>query len=165
MLYERIFKEFKKKNLNYVVIGGVAVGLHGYPRATGDLDIIILLQEDEIHKFIQAAKSLNLVPRLPVQLEDLISEETRKEWVEFRNMQVFSVYNPDNPLEHIDVKLTDSENFEKFIENRVIMKENEVEISVAHIDDLIDLKKSSGRERDLLDIKMLNQIKALRDEK
>lgn len=42
MLYERIFREFYNVGLQYAVIGGVAVNLHGYVRGTGDLDMVIV---------------------------------------------------------------------------------------------------------------------------
>jgi hypothetical protein len=32
--------------VEYLVVGGYAVGYHGYPRATGDLDIWIALSDD-----------------------------------------------------------------------------------------------------------------------
>ena len=39
------FKEFLKllnlRNVEYLIVGGYAVGYHGYPRPTGDLDIWI----------------------------------------------------------------------------------------------------------------------------
>ena len=41
--FPRDFKEFlqllNSKKIEYLVIGGYAVGYHGYPRATGDLDM------------------------------------------------------------------------------------------------------------------------------
>ena len=42
------FKEFlnllKDKNIRYLLIGGYAVGYHGYPRATNDMDIWIRIE-------------------------------------------------------------------------------------------------------------------------
>lgn len=164
MLYERIFKEFQKVRLNYVVIGGIAVNLHGYPRATGDLDIIILLQNEDLTKFIQAIKNLKFVPRVPVDLNDLTNEKIREGWIQEKNMKVFSVYNPGNPLEHIDLKIEGAEKFAQILKNRVTMKESDLEIPVASLDDLIALKQDAGRERDLVDIKILKQIKKLKDD-
>jgi hypothetical protein len=48
MYYEKAFKTFADIGLQYVVIGGVAVNLHGYFRSTVDLDIVIPLTESEI---------------------------------------------------------------------------------------------------------------------
>ena len=43
------FKEFLRllnlKNVEYLVVGGYAVGLYGYPRATGDMDVWIAVNE------------------------------------------------------------------------------------------------------------------------
>jgi hypothetical protein len=36
-----VFKSFQQHEVRYVVIGGIAVALHGVPRATFDLDILI----------------------------------------------------------------------------------------------------------------------------
>ncbi|MBW1836269.1 MAG: hypothetical protein JRF71_13250 [Deltaproteobacteria bacterium] len=38
-----VFKSFQQHDLRYVVIGGIAVVLYGVPRATFDLDILILI--------------------------------------------------------------------------------------------------------------------------
>jgi hypothetical protein len=39
MFYEDIFREFNKQKINYLVIGRLAVNLHGIPRMTQDLDL------------------------------------------------------------------------------------------------------------------------------
>ena len=80
--------------------------MHGFNRTTGDLDIIISLEDDNIKKFISIAQKLDLVPRLPVKLEDFAIQEVRRTWVKEKNLKVFTVYNPNNPLEHIDVKIS-----------------------------------------------------------
>jgi hypothetical protein len=38
MLYEDIFRTLAEKKIDYVVVGGVALVLHGVVRLTGDLD-------------------------------------------------------------------------------------------------------------------------------
>ncbi|MEM4248323.1 MAG: hypothetical protein QXH80_03565, partial [Candidatus Nanoarchaeia archaeon] len=38
---EDVFKSFQKHDVKYLVIGGIAAVLHGVPRATFDLDILI----------------------------------------------------------------------------------------------------------------------------
>jgi len=70
MIFERIFRSFEDEKLEYVVIGGIAVNLHGYNRLTGDLDIIIALNDENINRFISVVNALGLNPRLPVKLQD-----------------------------------------------------------------------------------------------
>lgn len=164
MFYERVFREFHKLRLQYTVIGGVAVNLHGYPRSTGDLDIIIALTDAEILKFITATKNLGMVPRLPVRLEDFANSDLRESWIQEKNMLVFSVYNPEDPLEHIDVKISGHEEFGQILAHSVIMKVQDFEIRVADIDDLIRMKGQAGRDRDQIDILALRKIKELKSE-
>lgn len=161
MLYERIFRAFQENQLQYAVIGGVAVNLHGYLRATADLDVIITLTDEEISKFIDVVKTLGMVPRLPVKLEDFAKKELREEWITEKNMKVFSVYNPKDPIEHIDVKIEGYEDFGKILKNSVIMKIKDIEVKVVDIDDLIWLKEEAGRDRDKDDVRALNKLKEI----
>ena len=50
------FKEFvellNKNNVEYLIVGGYAVGIHGYPRYTGDLDIWINATRQNAHKMV-----------------------------------------------------------------------------------------------------------------
>ncbi len=46
MMYgERFFRELAKRKIKYLVVGGVAVNLHGFVRATVDLDIVISFRD------------------------------------------------------------------------------------------------------------------------
>jgi hypothetical protein len=52
------FKEFiallEQNNVQYLLIGGYAVGIHGYPRATGDMDIFIAFDEANVALVVQS---------------------------------------------------------------------------------------------------------------
>lgn len=163
MIFENIFKTFAQVGLRYVVIGGVAVNLHGYNRLTGDLDIIIALDDENISKFVSTAKSLGLVPRLPVKLEEFSNAQIRSSWIVEKNMKVFSVYNPSNPLEHIDIKIDKPSDIESYLLNAEIVEAGDIKIHLVSLDDLIKLKIEAGRERDLVDIRALERIKRLDD--
>ncbi len=49
-VYKQIFEAFNKSGINYVIVGGIAVNLHGYSRFTGDLDILLLLNNSNLQK-------------------------------------------------------------------------------------------------------------------
>ena len=55
--FPKDFKEFLRllnsKKVEYLIIGGYAVGYHGYPRATGDLDIWIAINEQTAMKMVK----------------------------------------------------------------------------------------------------------------
>ena len=54
------FKEFLKllnsTGVEYLVVGGYAVGYHGYPRATGDIDIWVSISPDNASRLVRAMK-------------------------------------------------------------------------------------------------------------
>ncbi len=165
MLYENIFRTFNELGLKYVIIGGIAVNLHGYDRHTGDLDIVIAMTNDEIQKFIHAVEKLKMLPRMPVKLQEFADPQKRKEWMYEKGMKVFSVYNPHNPIEDIDVVMIEQIiEFDILYTNSVIMKDRELILRIASIPDLIALKKHAGRERDLLDIRALKRLTQFKDE-
>jgi len=63
------FKDFLKllnsHRIKYLVIGGYAVGYHGYPRATGDLDIWIAASPENARNLVPAIKEFGFdVPGL-----------------------------------------------------------------------------------------------------
>jgi len=164
MFYEKVFQIFAEVHLEYVVIGGIAVNLQGFSRATGDLDIIILLNDEELHKFIGAVQRMGFVPRLPVNLEDLANSKKRKEWIQQKNMKVFSVYNPAQVMEVIDVMIDVPVDIDRIFQRRVWMDFQNIRLPVASIPDLIALKKVAGRKRDIIDIEALRKIEEIRHE-
>ena len=58
--FPRDFKEFlqllNSKEIEYLVIGGYAVGYHGYPRATGDMDVWTAINDNNALKMANALK-------------------------------------------------------------------------------------------------------------
>ncbi|HXH18784.1 MAG TPA: hypothetical protein VNJ07_06835 [Chitinophagales bacterium] len=60
----------------------MAVNLHGVPRITNDLDVIISFSEDNVKKVEKVMHALGYHPRLPgVKPDDLSNEKLLKEWV------------------------------------------------------------------------------------
>ncbi len=159
MLFRKIINELEKRKIRYLVIGGVAVNLHGYSRVTNDLDLMISFEKENIEKFIELVNVLGYTSKAPVDIKDLADPEKRESWKKEKNMQVFSVRNPDNEFEYIDVMIQDYIDFEKAYKNREVYSDDKISVSVISIDDLISLKELAGRGRDLLDMKILRKLK------
>ena len=163
MFYEEIFRELQQKQVRYLVIGGVAVNLHGFSRSTGDLDLMLSLNEENLTKFVEIIKSLGWKPRLPVELSDFVDASKRDTWIKEKNMKVFSVYNPKKEIEHIDVMVENYIEFDKAYQNREEVLVGNLKITIMSITDLIELKKIADRGRDKIDINALKKIQELRD--
>jgi predicted nucleotidyltransferase len=165
MLYQKIIEKLNDEQVEYLVAGGIAVNLHGYIRATMDLDVFMMLDDVNTGKFIKIVKELGYKPKVPVTIDDFSDPAKRREWINKKNMVVFSVYNPDDDMEHVDILLEDKIDFHKAYKRREIIKSGGLTINLISLDDLIRLKEIAGRERDKIDIKALQKIKELRNEK
>src|SRR3989344_6161375 len=113
MLYERILNELHRHKIKYLVVGGLAVNLYGYDRITGDLDIILLMTDANVKKFIKVAEQFKLKPRIPAALQDFAVPRLRKSWIKEKNMKAFALHNPRNDAEHVDIVIDHPVDFQK----------------------------------------------------
>ncbi|MEK6527980.1 MAG: DUF6036 family nucleotidyltransferase [Nitrospirota bacterium] len=159
MFYEEIFRQLNKRHIDYVVVGGVALVLHGVVRLTADLDLMLHLGEKNLTKFVDFMNKTGYKPKLPVKSENLIDSGKRKSWFEEKNMKVFSFYHPKQAINLIDVFIHEPVSYEEVKRHSIKIKIGSLLIPVVSIDNLIKLKKISGRPQDLEDIKALNRLK------
>ena len=157
MFYFEVFEAFYREKVKYLVVGGLAVNLHGVPRITYDIDIIISTDRDNVLKINRTLRDLGYVPRLPVDPDDMADEKTLKDWVENRNMKAFSFYHKKENRKVVDIVLGHPFDFTKAFQRSSIKKVDDIEIYVASIDDMISMKKLSNRPKDLSDIEMLKE--------
>mgnify|MGYP007086568485 CR=1 FL=1 len=153
-----IFKALADAKVDYVVVGGLAVILHGYLRATADLDLAIGLSPDNARRGMASLAHIGLRPRLPVTFEDFADPTKRAEWRETRNMMVFPLWDPANPLRSVDVFIDEPIAFEQLLQQAVTKDLDGLAVRVASIPHLIKMKQRAGRPRDLEDIGKLQQI-------
>jgi hypothetical protein len=164
MFYEDIFSRLNKQGIKYLVAGGVAVNLHGFVRATMDLDIILLLEDVNVGKFIALVRDAGFKPRVPVDLDAFAVSAKRAEWIDEKGMLVFGVYNPAHSLEQIDVMIDPVIDFADLASRCETASIGTLSVKVVSIPDLIDMKERAGRPRDLMDIQGLRALQEMDDE-
>lgn len=157
--YLKLFTALYSNKIEYLVAGGMAVNFHQVNRATYDLDLILHLTTENISKFIKIVSRLGFKPRLPVDAKDLANTKIRQSWINEKNMTVFSFFHEKNPFETIDVFVNEPKPFNKLQKKSLDIKIDKIKIYVLGIDDLIELKKISARDKDLYDITQLEKIK------
>jgi predicted nucleotidyltransferase len=155
--YEAIFRKLHEKNIQYLIIGGVAVNLYGVPRATGDIDMMLAMDKENLLRFVAVAKELSLVPKAPVKPEDLADPAKLKQWRETKNMKVFSFISPDNPFITVDIMTENYLSFAEAYAKKSQLSAWGVEVSVVGLEDLMELKRLSGRDQDIADIESLKK--------
>ena len=153
MLIEKVVKSLTRHHVKYILVGGYAVALHGAVRGTVDIDFVIALNQRSYRQTEKALNSIGLKSRLPISADEVFN--FREEYIKNRNLIAWSFNNPDNPLEIIDIIITEDANQIK----SVIKTFSGIKIKIAAIDDLIKMKKKSGRKQDIEDINALKKLK------
>lgn len=158
MLYEQLFKSLHTHNIRYLIVGAVAVNLHGVPRMTADLDVMVDLGEENVHRFIEMIVGLGYRPRVPVQPFDFLDPANRREWRETKSMVVFTWLHRQRPYEEIDVFLDNPIDFDIAFSRKSSLQVQDFTVLLASVPDLIELKRLAGREQDHSDILALKQL-------
>ena len=158
MLFLDMFRKFDEKGLDYVVIGGVALLMHGVVRLTADLDLMVALEHDNLRKLIDAMAELGYRPRIPEPAEALLDPARRRFWIDHKNMEVFSFYEPDQPMALVDIMIREPVDYRTLRGRAVMMGVDGLSVPVASREDLIALKTISGRPQDREDIKALERL-------
>ncbi len=139
------FKEFlqllNSNKIEYLVIGGYAVGYHGYPRATGDMDIWIAINEQNAQKMVGALKKFGF--NLPELRKELFLKEKK----------VIRMGIPPMRLEILTS--IDGVSFKTCFNNRIIADFGDFKVNFISKDDLLTNKHASGRPQDLVDFEKL----------
>ena len=153
MLLLRVAEAFERSRVPYALVGGYAVALHGAVRGTVDVDLVIRLREADFQRAEKALQGLGLQPRLPVTASEVF--RYREEYIRNRNLTAWSFVNPTLPSELVDVILT--EDLARMKVKRVKIRGQTVR--VASVEDLIRMKRASGRPQDLEDIEALRRLR------
>src|SRR4051794_24347623 len=150
--------------VRYVVVGGVAVVLHGYLRATADLDLVLGMDQRNIETALRTFDRLGFHPRAPVPLHAFGDETERRRWIDEKNLQVFSLWHSKMPGFEIDLFVEPPLPFDDLYSRSIAVELGKTTASLASIDDLIVMKRAAGRPRDLEDIEALLRLKEASDD-
>ena len=127
--------------VEYLVVGGYAVGYHGYPRATGDLDIWIALSEANAEKTAKTLHDFGMSEREVTK--HLFTQKGR-------------VIRMGVPPVRIEVITTASGiDFEQCYKHREVIDIGGIPVNFISLDDLKVNKRACGRHKDLEDLEHL----------
>jgi predicted nucleotidyltransferase len=157
-VFAPLFKALNDAGIRYVVVGGLAVVLHGHARLTADVDLVVDLDEEQAKKAIGALVGMGLQSRVPVDPIEFADRSIRDSWIRDRGMQVFSMFDPSNPMRVVDLFVDHPLPFEDLWARSANFELQDTTVRVASIPDLIHLKRLAGRPQDLADIEQLQAI-------
>jgi predicted nucleotidyltransferase len=152
-----ILDQLDEADVEYIVIGGVAVGFHGYVRATKDLDVVPAPDDRNLERLVAALRSLNAEldgagDFEATELPDPLDAETLAlggNWVLQTRLGRFDVMQ----------WVGDTELWDMLSPSAVEVEMEGVQVRVAGYDDLVVLKKLAARPSDLEDLERLRQAR------
>ena len=140
------FKEFlrllRSHGVEYLLIGGYAVIYHGFPRATGDMDIWIAINAENAQRMVDTVREFGFdTPQLS---PGLFLQEGKM--VRMGNV----------PLRIEILTRISGVGFDECYRDRIVDEMDGVEVSLISMRDLLANKRASGRHKDLMDIEELS---------
>jgi hypothetical protein len=139
------FREFvellNKHNVNYLIVGGYAVGIHGYPRFTGDLDVWISPNPETAKIMVQVMQEFGF-GSFGLSENDFLAKD--------------NIIQLGYPPFRIDVLTAiDGVTFDECYPNKIVIEDEGVPVNFISLKDLKKNKESTGRLRDLDDLNNL----------
>lgn len=141
--FRDFIKALNDKNVEYILVGGYAVILHGYRRTTGDMDIWVKRTRENYLKLVRAFFSFGLP----------VFDMTEERFLDIETADVFSFGRPPVSIDII-TNLKGVE-FDKAFPLSMSFEEDGLPIRFIHLNNLLESKKAAGRHKDLADIEKL----------
>jgi hypothetical protein len=139
------FKEFiqllNDNQVNYLVIGGYAVAIHGHPRYTKDIDIWIEISEENSQKIITALTEFGF-GSLGLTAQDFQEPH-----------QIIQLGYPPNRIDLITSP--DGIDFQTCYDSKIEVMLDDIAVKFINLDNLKKNKLASGRLQDLADLENL----------
>jgi predicted nucleotidyltransferase len=146
--FEDFIRILNSHDVEYMVVGGYALGFHGAPRYTGDIDIWIKLSEVNASKMVKVIIEFGF-SSLGFETSDFLKEG-----------YISQIGQP--PLRIDILNSIDGLTFEEAAVNMQIIDLDGLQVSYVGLNDFIRNKESTGRLKDRSDIE---EIKKLIDRK
>lgn len=158
MFYLELFQNLEVAKIRYILVGGLAMNLHGVPRSTMDVDIVLAMDQDNLRVFLDMATQMNMKPVAPVAIGDFLNPVVRKSWVKDKNMVAFGLRPADPSAPTVDVLIDPPLDIEAALKRVKPQNVGSCRVFLASVEDLIILKEKTGRIQDRADIEHLKRL-------
>lgn len=141
-----LLTELESFAVEYLIVGGWAVGIHGEPRFTKDLDLLVGGSPENIDRLVAAIARYGAPPELLDQIRTMAPDE----------FVFFGV-----PPARIDLlRQIPGVAFDLAWPRRREVEWHGVKVHVIGLEDLLDAKRAAGRQKDLDDVRLLERARA-----
>ena len=148
----RVFATLDRHGVDYVTIGAFAVIAHGYVRATADIDLVARQDRDNLERLAAAFADLH-ARRRGVDADLLEIDPTDPDTL--ANGASFTLDTDAGPVDYLN-DVPGAGDYDGLRARAIEATAADVVVGVAGLDDLIRMKRASGRTQDLRDIANLS---------
>lgn len=143
---EALLEAFERGGIEYALCGGLAVAVHGHPRATMDIDVLV--RSEQLTSAIQVARGAGFdLPARKMMFGLRLGKP--------REIQRVSKLDPEtNELMSLDLIVV-GPGLEEVWDGRIVVAWRERSVSIVSRSGLVAMKRLAGRPQDLADIAIL----------
>ncbi len=155
---ETIVRALNDAQVQYLIVGGLAVNAHGYVRLTRDIDIVLALSPENaalgLHTLLEVGYRLGI----PAKPEEFADPATREDWRRNKEMIVLKLWSDEHRRTPIDVFVYEPFDFgaEMAVSEAMEVCPG-VRAPVVSLQTLLEMKQRAGRPQDLIDIEELKR--------
>ncbi|PKN70041.1 MAG: hypothetical protein CVU54_08405 [Deltaproteobacteria bacterium HGW-Deltaproteobacteria-12] len=144
--YKEMLQLLQEEEVDFILVGAYALGAHGYPRATGDIDIWIKANDNNSLKVYKALK------RFGAPIEQINTNDFAQEGI---------IYQIGVAPCRIDIITQISGvTYDEADSDKIIVEVEGIDLPIISLDKLIKNKNATGREKDKLDAQYLTKNKS-----
>ncbi len=138
-----------------MLVGGLAVLLHGVDRLTADIDLVVDLAPEHAANAVETLLDLGFRPHAPVDARQFADAAVRGRWQTESGMIVLSFWDPQNRRPTVDLFAEYPMDFEALYRDSLLLTLQTTVVRVASVEHLIEIKRAAGRPKDLDDVNRL----------
>jgi predicted nucleotidyltransferase len=154
-MLNRHFQDFlgllEKHRVEYVVVGGYAVGVHGFPRYTGDMDVFVAISRENAGRLLNVFAEFGFAS-LNLKAEDFLEPDT-----------VVEVGR--EPMKIQVLTGIDGISFDQCRADRILVDVSGLQVPFIGFDALLANKAASPRSKDRIDLEELTRLRDLKRER
>lgn len=142
--YKEMLQCLSEERVEYLLVGAYALAVHGFPRATKDIDVFVGATADNARRLMRALAKFG-TPLSEISEADFSSEGV-----------IFQIGNSPRRIDIIT--RIDGVGFQRAYANRKIVSIEGMDVPAISVEDLIANKRASGRPQDIADVGKLESL-------
>ena len=157
---EAIVRALNGAEVQYLIVGGLAVNAHCFVRLTRDVDIVLALRPENASKGLRTLLNIGYRMAIPATPEQFADAATREEWRRDKQMIVLKLWSDEHQRTPVDIFV-----YEPFPFDLEAPRAQSLEVCpgiaapVVSLETLLEMKRTAGRPHDLIDIEELQRMR------